>query len=185
MPDRRQRLVMRQLRRWLGGSAELPDQQLLERFVLGQDEEAFAELVNRHGPMVLGVCRRVLGNAMDADDAFQATFMTLARKAGTIRRRGSAGPWLHGVARRISLRARARATRRAVVEQEAARQATLPEPADPSWREVCDVLDAEVHRLPERLRAPLVLCYLEGNTRDEAAASLGWSLGTLKRRLEQ
>jgi RNA polymerase sigma factor (sigma-70 family) len=162
-----------------------PDHELLRRFSGQRDEGAFQELLRRHGAMVLGVCRRLLRHRQDAEDVFQATFLTLARKAGSIRKGEAVGCWLHGVARRLALRARIAAGRRRARDQ---RAATRP-PADPlaeiSVREAQAVLDEELARLPEGLRAPLVLCHLEGATRDEAARRLGWSLGTLRRRLEQ
>src|SRR5581483_58270 len=135
-----------------------------------------------HGPMVRGVCRRVLRHAEDAEDVFQATFLVLARKAGSIRWKRSIAPWLYQVAYRLAHKGRVQAARRREL------QATV-EPAakavDESWREVCAVLDEELHNLTEKYRAPLVLCYLEGQTRDEAAERLGWSLGTIKRRLQK
>jgi RNA polymerase sigma factor (sigma-70 family) len=166
-------------------SAAADDRQLLERFTAGRDEAAFAELVRRHGPMVLGVCRRVLRNLHDAEDGFQATFLMLARKAAVIGRRGSVGGWLYQVAYTTALKAKERAAARQRHEQRAAGRA----PADPldevSGRELLAVLDQELAALPERLRVPLVLSFLEGQTRDEAARALGCSLGTLKRRLEE
>jgi RNA polymerase sigma factor (sigma-70 family) len=179
-------IVLRHLRdlaaRASGGA---DDRQLLEQFTAGREEPAFAELVRRHGPMVLGVCRRVLHNRDDADDAFQATFLMLARKAGSISQGESVGGWLYQVAHHTALKARAGAAARQRREQ----RADSRQPADPlaevTGRELLAVLDEELHKLPERLRLPLVLCYLEGKTRDEAARDLGWSLGTLKRRLEQ
>src|SRR5262249_17481263 len=137
------------------------------------------------GPLVLGVCRRVLHNWHDAEDAFQATFLTLARKAASISKQDSVGGWLHQVAYNLALKAKAHAATR----QARQRQAQNRPPDDPltelTGRELLAVLDEELQQLPERYRAPLVLCYLEGRTRDEAARQLGWSLGTLKRRLEQ
>ncbi len=163
-------------------AGKLSDRECLERFRTQRDEEAFAVLVRRHGPMVRGVCRRVLRHAEDAEDVFQATFLVLARKAGSIRWKRSIAPWLYQVAYRLAHKGRVQAARRR--EQ----QATM-EPAakavDESWREVCGVLDEELHNLTEKYRSPLVLCYLEGQTRDEAAERLGWSLGTLKRRLQK
>jgi RNA polymerase sigma factor (sigma-70 family) len=160
------------------------DRRLLERLTASRDEAAFAELVRRHGPLVLGVCRRVLRDAHDAEDAFQATFLVLARKAASISKRASVGGWLYQVAYHAALKARADAAARRRREQRAGRRP----PADPldelSGRELLAVLDEELSRLPERERAPLVLCYLEGRTRDEAARELGCPLGTLKRRLE-
>jgi RNA polymerase sigma factor (sigma-70 family) len=166
------------------GTSQPPDGELLERFVVRHDEAAFTAMVSRHGPLVWGVCRRLLRDAHDAEDAFQATFLTLARKADSIRKPGALGPWLYGVAARAAAQARTDRARRAG----ATTPAPVP-PADPlaelTGRELSAVLDEELARLPERCRAPLVLCYLEGRTRDEAAQQLGWSLGTFKRRLER
>ncbi|MGH7169830.1 MAG: sigma-70 family RNA polymerase sigma factor, partial [Gemmataceae bacterium] len=165
-------------------ASKLSDQECLERFVAQRDEDAFAVLVRRHGPMVRGVCRRLLHHRQDAEDAFQATFLVLARKAGSVRWIGSIGPWLYQVAYRLASKARVDAARRREHERQAAAEPLAPA-ADPSWREVCAALDEELQALAEKYRAPLVLCYLEGQTRDEAAERLGWSLGTLKRRLQQ
>ncbi|MCI0459820.1 MAG: sigma-70 family RNA polymerase sigma factor, partial [Gemmataceae bacterium] len=148
-------------------------------------ETAFAALVRRHGPLVLGVCRRVLGNHHDAEDAFQATFLVLARKAEAIARQSSLASWLYRVAYRTAVKARALGSSRKAREARAAVQPTADLLDDISGRELLAVLDEELHRLPERYRAPLVLCYLQGLTRDEAAQQLGWSLGTLKRRLDE
>jgi serpin B len=187
MPHPTLALVLRHLRRAArpadaGGPT---DGQLLERFALHSDEAAFEALVQRHGPMVWNVCRRVLANHADADDAFQATFLVLVRKAGSIARRESAASWLHGVAYRIALDARAAAARRRLHErQEAAMAATEPA-ADAVWADLRRVLDEELDRLPEKYRAPLVLCYLEGKTNDEAADLLGWTRGTVAGRLSR
>ncbi len=162
----------------------LSDQQLLERFLHERSEASFAALVARHGPMVLSVCRRILQHAQDAEDAFQATFLVLARKAGTIRKQTSLGSWLHGVAYHSAECLRAKTRRRAAHE----RRLDAPPPGeamdDITWRELRAVLDEELRSLPEKYRAPLVLCYLEGRTQDEAARQLGWSKNTFRRRLE-
>jgi len=164
------------------------DRALLAAFASTRDEAAFAELVRRHGSLVLGVCRRVLGNDPAVDDAFQATFLLLARKAGNGGWRDSVAGWLHAAAWHVAQKARRAAHRRSRFAANAD-LATLPQCGSPdplaaaAWSELSQVLDEELARLPERLRAPLVLCYLEGRTRDEAAARLGWSLGTLKQRL--
>ncbi len=165
----------------LGG---LSDAQLLERF-LGTGAAAgaaFDVLVARHGPMVLDVCRRILRDAHAADDSFQATFLVLVRQAGAIRRRESLGPWLHGVARRVSLRARAAA---AVRREREARAAIDPDAAvtEPVADDLGPVLHDEIGRLPEKYRAPIVLCCLEGRTIDEASRQLGWPAGTVGGRL--
>jgi RNA polymerase sigma factor (sigma-70 family) len=159
------------------------DSQLLERFLTRGEEAAFAQLVRRHGAMVLGVCRRLLRQEQDVEDAFQATFLVLARRAGAIRKAGSLGSWLHGVARRVAARARADAARRAAHEVCRPAEPRADNADEVTWREVRAVLDEELARLPERYRAPLVQCYLEGQTQDEAARQLGWSPRTLRRRL--
>lgn len=160
------------------------DAELLERFVAAGDEAAFTLLVERHGPMVLGLCRRVLRHAQDADDACQAAFLVLARKAGSLRRRASLASWLHGVAYRISVNLRRALARRRRREQQAEPRPSR-DTADVSWRELHAILDEELQRLPERYRAPLVLCYLDGKTRDEAARELGSSPGALHGLLER
>ncbi len=161
------------------------DRELLERFASGHDEAAFAALVERHGPMVLGVCRRALGDAHDAEDACQATFLVLARKADSVRKAASLGSWLHGVACRVAAGLRREQARRRRRERGAGRRAPADPCAELAWREVQAALDEELGRLPERYRAPLVLCYLEGSTRDEAARQLGLSVGSLHGRLER
>lgn len=163
---------------------ELPDPDLLRWLGSAPDEAAFRTLICRHGPMVLEVCRGVLGNETDVEDAFQATFLILAQKAGSIRKAGSLASWLHGVAYRTALKARAQSAKRQVHEaQVPQRQAS--ELGDPTWREVRQVLHEELNGLSERYRAPLVLCYLEGQTQDEAAVQLGLAKSTLKERLER
>jgi RNA polymerase sigma factor (sigma-70 family) len=160
------------------------DQQLLRQFRDHQDETAFGTLLRRHGPMVLDVCRGVLGNEADVEDAFQATFLVLARKAASIRKTVSVGSWLHGVAYRTALKAQAAAVRR---RKNQARAPARPgsESDDLTWREVRQVLHQELAGLAERYRVPLVACYLEGKTQDEAAAQLGMAKSTLKERLER
>jgi RNA polymerase sigma factor (sigma-70 family) len=161
----------------------LSDHDLLRRFVGQRDEAAFHALLLRHGPMVLEVCRGVLANEADAEDAFQATFLILASRAGAVRKGASVGSWLHGVAYRTALTARAqRATR--PKHEAGATTRPVPEPDDPTWRDVRRVLHEEVAGLAERYRGPLVACYLEGRTQDEAAAHLGLGKTTLKERLE-
>jgi RNA polymerase sigma factor (sigma-70 family) len=163
---------------------ELPDHELLHRFHARQDEAAFHALLHRHGPMVLDVCRAVLGRAADAEDAFQATFLVLTRKAGSLRKAASLGSWLHGVAYRTALKARAQSATRQVYEARApVRQAS--EPDDLSWREVQRVLHEELNRLSERYRLPLVLCYLQGKTQEQAADELGLAKSTLRERVER
>jgi RNA polymerase sigma factor (sigma-70 family) len=161
---------------------ELPDQELLRRFSTGRDEAAFSALLRRHGPMVLDICRNMLGNAEDAEDGFQATFLVLAQKAGAIQKKSSVGSWLHGVAYRVALKAQAEFARRQKHEAGASGQTPATASDDFSWRDVQQALHAELNRLSACYRAPLVLCYLEGNTQDEAALLLGVSRATVKKR---
>jgi RNA polymerase sigma factor (sigma-70 family) len=163
---------------------QLSDHHLLQQFSDQQDEAAFGTLLRRHGPTVLDVCRSVLGNEADAEDAFQATFLILVRKAPSIRKTASVGSWLHGVAYRTALKARLQSATRQKKEARApARQ--VSEADDVTWREVRQVLHQELSGLAERYRVPLVLCYLEGKTQDAAAAQLGLATSTLKERLER
>jgi cytochrome c peroxidase len=163
---------------------ELPDQELLRRFSTGRDEAAFSALLRRHGLMVLDICRNMLGNEDDAEDAFQATFLVLAQRAGAIRKKSSVGSWLHGVAYRTALKAQAEFARRQKHEARASVQPPAAPSDDLTWREVQQALHAGLNRLSECYRAPLVLCYLEGRTQDEAALLLGVSRATVKKRLE-
>src|SRR5262249_20033095 len=146
----------------------------------GRDEGAFETLVRRHGPMVMGICRRVLGNPHDAEDAFQATFLVFIRKGSTLRSPGMVGNWLYGVAYRTALEAKKMARKRRV--KEAAVMPPAQTPAD-SWADLRPVLDPELDRLPARYRAVLLLRDLEGRTRKEAAQHLGWPEGTVASRL--
>ncbi len=175
--------VLRHLRRLASAREPAEDAELLARYVACRDEEAFTGIVRRHGPMVLGVCRRLLRRTDDAEDAFQITFLVLVRKAATIRKPGSLASWLHGVACRVA--GKLRAAGPALL----ANTRTTREESDPSdeitWRELRGVLDAELARVPETYRAPLVHCYLQGQTQDEAARQLGWTQITLRRRLER
>jgi RNA polymerase sigma factor (sigma-70 family) len=163
---------------------QLCDRDLLQRFGDQRDEAAFDTLLRRYGPMVLDVCRGVLGNEADAEDAFQATFLILARKAASIRKSASVGSWLHGVAYRTALKARAQLATRQKTESRAPAR-PISEPDDLTWREVRQVLHEELTGLAERYRVPLVVCYLEGKTQDAAAALLGLAKSTLKERLER
>jgi RNA polymerase sigma factor (sigma-70 family) len=161
------------------------DEQLLDRFVSGKDAAAFEELVRRHGPMVLRICQRVLHQSHDAEDAFQVTFMVLARKAAAIAKRGSVGSWLYGVAYRVALQTREAAQKHpAPVGGRDVAIADRPHKVNDA-AESRQALDEELNRLPERYRAPLVLCYLEGKTNDEAADQLGCSRGTIATRLSR
>ena len=170
----------------LGTASVLSDGQLLERFATRHDEAAeaaFAALVDRHGPMVLGVCRGVLNDPHDAQDAFQATFLVLVRKAGAVRRRESVASWLYGVASRVSAHARAASARRREVENDAAGRNLVSHDQGPDLtaREIWE----EVGRLPDNLRSAVVLCYLEGLTHEQAADRLGWPVGTVRSRLSR
>jgi RNA polymerase sigma factor (sigma-70 family) len=171
--------VLQQLQQAGGGQT---DGQLLARFVATHDEASFAALVRRHGPMVLGVCRRVLGHFHDAEDAFQATFLVLAKKASSVVKRESVSCWLHGVAYHTALRAGAALGRRRARERqvdEMPHPEVMPAEA-PDW---LPLLDRELNRLPEKYRAAIVLCDLEGRTRREAARLLKLPEGTLSSRL--
>jgi RNA polymerase sigma factor (sigma-70 family) len=166
----------------------LTDAQLLERFATQKDAAAFEALLARHGPLVWGLCRRLLREPHDAEDAFQATFLVLARRAAAIRRPEAVGSWLYGVAYHLAHKLRARAATRRASERRGAELAAAGRPrADlisiVVWRELRPVLDEELGQLPAKYRAPLVLCYLEGKTHAEAARALGWPLGSLAKRL--
>jgi len=161
----------------------LSDGKLLERFLATRDEAAFAALVHRHGPMVLGVCERVLRDPHAAEDGFQATFMVLVRRAASIGRRQPLGGWLHAVAKRVALKARAKEAARRSRERRF--EPTMrAEPLDElTWQELRSVLDEEIGRLPEKYRVPIVLCYLEGKSQEQAAKELGWPKTTVTRRV--
>jgi RNA polymerase sigma factor (sigma-70 family) len=177
--------VLRHIRRLAGGAGpERTDRQLLDDFAGRRDEAAFAALVARHGPMVLRVCRRVLGHEQDAEDAFQATFLALARAAATIRRREALAGWLHGVAHRTALNAKRTAARRRAREGRS-RPPAPPSPPGLLWEEVRTVLDEELGRLAEPFRSAFVLCALEGKTGPEAAAALGCKEATAYTRVNR
>ncbi len=177
--------VIRHIHTLAGAAAarRLTDLHLLRRFADEQDEDAFAELMRRHGPLVLSVCRRVLGHEHDAEDAFQAAFLVLARKAGSIRKGESVGSFLYGVAYRIAMKERGKLAQRRQREQQVER----PTPADPlyeaAFRELQMLLDVGVNHLPEKYRTPFILCCLEGKSKSEAARELGWKEGTVSSRL--
>jgi RNA polymerase sigma factor (sigma-70 family) len=157
------------------------DAEILGRYQAGE-RDAFAALVHRHGPMVFGVCRRVLGRSADADDAFQATFLALIRNPFGVRNPNALPAWLHRVALRTSRKALAR--RKPIQPADAGKASAELCPAEQAvWADVRRALDEELNRLPTRFRGPLVLCYLDGATRDEAAARLRLTIGTLDRRL--
>ncbi len=161
----------------------LSDAQLLDCFVRRREEAAFAALVRRHGSMVLGVCRRVLRHSHDAEDAFQATFLVLANKAQRLKNPALLANWLYGVAYRTALHARNRSARRSRREREAAAMSASSSDSDSSAHELSHILDEELSHLPEKYRAPLVLCYLQGKTNEEAARLLGWPTGSMSHRL--
>jgi RNA polymerase sigma factor (sigma-70 family) len=158
------------------------DGQLLESFVARREEAAFEALLRRHGPMVLGVCRRVLRNAHDAEDAFQATFLVLVRKAGSVMPRDMVGNWLYGVAYRTAMKARAMNAKRHLKEKQAR---PAPQAEREAAEELLERLDHELSRLPDKYRVPVVLCELEGRSRKEVARLLGVPEGTLSWRLAQ
>src|SRR5262245_8196921 len=173
--------------------SELSDETLLEQFLTGEvleSQEAFQALVVRHGPMVLGICRHVLNQDHDAEDAFQATFLVLARKGASIRDRRVLSGWLHEVAYRIAIKSRASAVRRRNLERQG--RAMLPPAIEPNrqdhqaaWNELRPVLHEEVDRLPDKYRIPVILSYLEGKTNEEVAELLQWPVGTVKGRLSR
>ena len=180
--------VRRQLRTLfnVGTVRDLTDGQLLERFATDRGdaaELAFAVLVERHGAMVMRVCRAVLGDSHDAQDAFQATFLVLVKRARGLWVRDSIGPWLHQVAYRTAMCGRTTAARRRRLERHAAISAL--ETRTPRDLELERLLHEEIDRLPDRYRSPMVLCDLEGHTHEEAARHLGWPVGTIKSRLSR
>jgi RNA polymerase sigma-70 factor (ECF subfamily) len=179
--------ALRHIRLLLGGpsGSDLNDRELLARFADCRDQDAFATLVRRHGPIVLGVCRRVLDNDHDADDAFQATFLVLARKANSVHWRESVANWLYEVAYRTAKQARSRSTLRQKHERQAGTMHAIHSANGAGWHDLRQVLDDELMHLPEKYRMPLLLCYLHGKTRDEAAEELGCSLQQLKGSLER
>jgi RNA polymerase sigma factor (sigma-70 family) len=178
-------MVIRHLRRAVlrQDGAGCTDGQLLASFIDQKDEAAFEALVNRHGPMVFGVCRRVAGNHHDAEDAFQVTFLVLARKASSVRPRERVASWLHGVALRTAMKAKTMTAKRRGREQQV-REMPEPEAAQQGpWRDLQPLLDQELNRLPEYYRLPILLCDLQGMTIKDAAQQLGWPQGSLAGRL--
>jgi RNA polymerase sigma factor (sigma-70 family) len=174
--------AFQQLRRLLAPQPTAADDgDLLRRFHEAGDLEAFAAIVQRYGPLVLGVCRRVLGDAHRAEDAFQATFLILARKVGGVYRGRPLAGWLYTVAHRAALRARMGEARRRRVEERAVPR--NPDEPNADWADVAPLLDGELGRLPEKYRLPIVLCYLHGATHEQAAQQLGWPVGTVRGRL--
>lgn len=188
MPIRTLKQIASRLRREtvpFDGTAET-DRDLLARFLNSQDETAFESLIRRHDRLVRSAIAKVLSNAHDAEDAFQATFLILVRRAKSIDWRVGLGPWLYGVAHRVAVKARDAGQTRNRKEKEVSEKQSNPDAtSDLSWREACALLHAELDKLPDRYRLPLLLCYLEGKTRDEAAAALRVTTGTVKGRLER
>ncbi len=178
-----QRLLPHLRRVALARDAQTGDAALLGEFVATRDEAAFAALVRRHGPMVLGVCRRVIGDPHLAEDAFQATFLVLARRAATVRPRHIVGHWLYGVAYRTALKARGAAARRMAKEKQVDAMPHPPVSLDEAWADLQPVLDAELARLPEKYRLPVVLCDLGGRTQRDVARELRLAPATLANRL--
>jgi RNA polymerase sigma factor (sigma-70 family) len=177
--------VLRFLRRITANEAAAAgsDAQLLTAFVRRRDEAAFAELVRRHGPMVFGVCTRVLGPTGDVEDAFQATFLVLTRKAASLRQPATLANWLYGVAYRTALRARTNAARRRSHERQVAAMNPAEGADELARRELRRVVDDELNRLPAKYRTAVVLCYLEGHTQEEVARQLGCPRATVATRL--
>jgi RNA polymerase sigma factor (sigma-70 family) len=177
--------VIRHLRRVVLGrdGAGRTDGQLLASFIEQHDQAAFEALVHRHGPMVFGVCRRIVGNHHDAEDAFQATFLVLARKASSVRPRERLANWLHGVALRTALKAKTMAAKRRGREKQVMEMPELEAAQQDPWRDLQPLLDQELNGLPENYRLPILLCDLEGKTIKEAARQLGWPQGSLAGRL--
>jgi RNA polymerase sigma factor (sigma-70 family) len=179
-------IVLRHLRQIIPTPGDSrTDGQLLERFGGGHDDAAFAALVRRHGPMVMGVCRRALHNEQDAEDAFQATFLVLARKARSVGREGSVSGWLFRVAYHTAVRVRSQGATRRLHEAQAPRRSAEDPLADVTARELLLALDEELQALLPQWRSPLVLCFLQRQTRDQAARALGCSVRTVKRRLAE
>ena len=179
--------ILRHLRHavLLSANDALSDAQLLESFLTDHDDAAFEALLRRHGPMVLGVCRRILRDPHDAEDAFQATFLVLVRKAGSLRSRALLAQWLYGVAYRTAMKARAMNAKRRSKEKAARGVAPSECPQEGAWEELLEHLDTELHRLPDKYRVAVVLCELQGKSRKEAARLLGLAEGTLSWRLAQ
>jgi RNA polymerase sigma-70 factor (ECF subfamily) len=171
---------------------DLTDAELLGRFRTQRDEASFTLLVQRHGPMVMGVCRRLLGEHHGAEDAFQATFLVLCRSAASIHTGGSLAAWLHGVAKRVARKARGRAIRRRVEERRCAVEGHTESVDERTWDDLRLVLDEELSLLPKKYQAPVVLCYFEGKTNEQAAeelrcpkSSLSWRLGRARELLRE
>jgi RNA polymerase sigma factor (sigma-70 family) len=167
------------------GSGDEPDAELLRRFHVSRDQGAFAALVTRHGPMVWGVCKRLLRRQQDAEDAFQATFLILVRKSYSLLRPDLLGPWLHAVALRTASRLRAQVSRRQDHEHAIVEEPAMESTTDLVWRDLRPLLDEEVGRLPAKYRAAIILCHLEGLSNEAAARRLGCPKGTVLSRLSR
>jgi RNA polymerase sigma factor (sigma-70 family) len=166
-------------------SEEPTDGQLLQLLAADQQESAFSALVRRHGPMVLGLCRRMLGNVHDAEEAFQATFLVLFRRAPALSRRGLLANWLYTVAYHVALKAKASHARRRLRERQVGEMRQTESHPQEIWSDLQPVLDEELARLPEKYRALVILCYLEGKTNEQAARLVGCPAGTVKGRLSR
>ncbi len=180
MSEGQRSTLLAYLRRLVSAAAtDDSDADLLQRFAVQRDEAAFEALLRRHGPLVWSVCRRVLGEEHAAEDAFQATFLVLVRKARSVSKRASIRSWLYGVALRVALRARQQEQLRRRREHET----PIRRPGEATWQDLRPILDEEIQRLPEKYRLPIILCYLEGQTNDEAARLLNCPRGTIATRL--
>jgi RNA polymerase sigma factor (sigma-70 family) len=177
--------VLQYLRKVCGAHAarDLSDRQLLKRFIHEHEDVAFTVLVQRHGPMVLSVCQRALGNVHDAEDCLQATFMVLVRRAPSLRLKASLATWLYAVAQRVASKARAQILARRKRERQVEPMPQRELLDELTWQDLRGVLDAEIAKLPEKYEAPLVLCYLEGKSQEQAARELGWPKNTLTKRM--
>jgi RNA polymerase sigma factor (sigma-70 family) len=164
---------------------DLTDSELLERFRDHQNDIAFATLAKRHGPMVHGVGRRVLGDSHGAEDVFQATFLVLAQRARSLRKKEAVGSWVYGVAQRIAAKARGKAAARRTRERQLRDMPQAEQLNDSTWQELRGVLDEEIARLPEKCRTAIVLCYFESKSHEQAAKELGWPKRTLTNRVER
>jgi RNA polymerase sigma factor (sigma-70 family) len=183
------RAILRNIIRLLGGQVNaldpggLTDDDLLRRWLASRDEAAFEALLWRHAGAVFGVCYRVLGDAHEAEDATQAAFLALARRANSIGRRQAVASWLFTVAYRAALRARTLRSRSTALDSQILDALPARFVDDPTWRDLRPALDEEINRLPERYRAPFVLCHVEGRSNEEAARELGCPVGTVHSRL--
>ena len=169
----------------LSAYEQFKDEELLALFFKTSAEEAFTVLVTRYSSLVYGVCKRVLGNAADAEDAFQATFLVLVKKGASLKQPGRLANWLYGVALRTANHVKSKRARRSKVEREAGAVPAKTNMSEMNYEQLWNVLDEEIQQLPQKYALPLVLCYLEGKTNAEAAAQLGWPEGSMSRRLSR